>query len=147
MGGGGHTHLGDNSRFLKQILLNPGTFNRAFVIKVDINVLPKSTGVVISNCLRITKCFKKDSEQTKSDHIQKIKAQINDEKNPVTVGKATSSQRSTLVQACSQISFSAKSSFLNLVPASWNYLLNLSLKHNLSTEHNTDTFYILYSTF
>lgn len=44
------THPG----LLQQVLLNAGTFNSPALGEADVDVLPKSTGVVISNGFGVT---------------------------------------------------------------------------------------------
>lgn len=52
---GAGTHLVDNSGLLQEILLNLGSLNGSLMIKVDVDVLPKSTGIVISDGFGISK--------------------------------------------------------------------------------------------
>lgn len=47
------SHLATNSRLLQQVLVNASPFNGPSFGEVDVNVLPKATGVVISNCFGI----------------------------------------------------------------------------------------------
>lgn len=47
------SHLSTHAGLLQQVLLYFGSFNGASLVEVDIYVLPKATGVVISNCLGI----------------------------------------------------------------------------------------------
>jgi len=50
------THLVNNAGFLKQILLNLGTFYWSAGVKVNIDIFAESARVVIPNCFRISKC-------------------------------------------------------------------------------------------
>ena len=50
-----HTHLVNNPRFLQEVLLDHGTLDDTIGCKVDVNVLAKTTRVVITFCLCITK--------------------------------------------------------------------------------------------
>mmetsp|Transcript_21205 Transcript_21205/g.47809 ORF Transcript_21205/g.47809 Transcript_21205/m.47809 type:complete len:99 (+) Transcript_21205:1198-1494(+) len=47
-----------NARFLQKIRINLGTNQSKPFIEKDVDVLAKSRGVVISQCLSISECFK-----------------------------------------------------------------------------------------
>lgn len=47
------SHLSTYTRLLQQVLLYFGSFDGPALVEVDIDVLPKATGVVITNCLGI----------------------------------------------------------------------------------------------
>lgn len=48
-------HLVTNSRLLQQVLLNTGPFNGPTLGEVDVDVLPKSTGVIVADGFSIAK--------------------------------------------------------------------------------------------
>lgn len=48
-------HLTTNSALLQQVLLDTGPFDSSTLGEVDVNVLPKSTGVIIADGFGITK--------------------------------------------------------------------------------------------
>lgn len=52
------TDLGNDSRLLQQVLLDHGALYGAFLVKVDVNVLAETTGVVVPDSLGITKSCK-----------------------------------------------------------------------------------------
>lgn len=47
--------LSTHSRLLQQVLLYLGPFDGASLVEVDVDVLPKATGVVVANCLGVAK--------------------------------------------------------------------------------------------
>lgn len=49
------THLSTHTRLLQQVLLYLGSFNGPSLVEVDIYILPKATGVVVTNCLGVAK--------------------------------------------------------------------------------------------
>lgn len=57
-------YLVHNSWLLQEILLDSGSFNNRMSVKVDVDVFPKSTGVVISHGL----CIAKGWKATKINH-------------------------------------------------------------------------------
>ena len=57
-----HFSLDTNTGFLQQILLQACSYNPSIWIKYQLNVLSKSTGVVVECCAGITKCFQNGIE-------------------------------------------------------------------------------------
>lgn len=49
------SHLTTNSGLFQQVLLNASPFDGPTLGEVDVNVLPKTTGVIISNCFGVAK--------------------------------------------------------------------------------------------
>lgn len=47
------SHLPTHTRLLQQVLLYLGSFNGPSLVEVDIDVLPKATGVVVTNGLGV----------------------------------------------------------------------------------------------
>lgn len=47
--------LSTHSRLLQQVLLYLGPFDGASLVEVDVDVLPKATGVVVANRLGVAK--------------------------------------------------------------------------------------------
>ena len=67
-----------DTRLLKQVLLNLGSFDYSPLVEVDIYVFAKSTGVVISDGLGIAKCWKKTFAQLsfRRKYLQNFKFEI-----------------------------------------------------------------------
>ena len=52
-----YIYLSTDSRLLQQVLFYLGSFDCPTLVEVDVNVLAKATGVVITNGLGIAKCW------------------------------------------------------------------------------------------
>lgn len=49
------SHLPAHAGLLQQVLLDPGAFDGAALVEVDVDILPKAAGVVVPNSLGIAK--------------------------------------------------------------------------------------------
>lgn len=67
-----YSHLTTNSGLFQQVLLNASPFNGPTLGEVDVNVLPKTTGVVISNCFGVAKGWEENYTYfIKADQVKK----------------------------------------------------------------------------
>ena len=49
--------LGDDSRLFQEVVVDVPTNWITFEVKVDVHVLPKSRGIVVSVCLGVSECL------------------------------------------------------------------------------------------
>ena len=49
--------LGDDSRLFQEVVVDVPTNRITFEVKVDVHVLPKSRGIVVSVCLGVSECL------------------------------------------------------------------------------------------
>ena len=58
----GNTNLSNDPRLLQQVLINLGTLNGTFLVKVNVNVFAETTRVVVSDCFGIAECCQQPTE-------------------------------------------------------------------------------------
>ena len=49
--------LGNDSRLFQEVVVDVPTNRITFEVKVDVHVLPKSRGIVVSVCLGVSECL------------------------------------------------------------------------------------------